>query len=152
MKKEKYPSNEKTRQILQDNLKSIREILNWTSADLGDLIGVTKQTISNLETKNSKLTKLHYIAIRTVVDFEIEKLKSTDSDRAKRAEMLLEVLSKAEAENLDFDEISQASKLIVSSKSAAIAGKIIGALVPILLIGLNKKKQKLVNWNTEQTL
>lgn len=140
MKKEKYPSNEKTRQILQDNLKSIREILNWTSEDLGNLIGVTKQTISNLETKNSKLTKLHYIAIRTVVDFEIEKLKSTDSDRAKRAEMLLEVLSKAEAEDLDFDEISQASKLIVSSKSAAIAGKIIGALVPILLIGLNKKK------------
>ena len=140
MKKEKYPSNEKTRQILQDNLKSIREILNWTSEDLGNLIGVTKQTISNLETKNSKLTKLHYIAIRTVVDFEIEKLKATDSDRAERACTLLEVLSKAEEENLDFDEISQASKLIVSSKSAAIAGKIIGALVPILLIGLNKKK------------
>lgn len=140
MKKEKYPSNEKTRQILQDNLKSIREILNWTSADLGDLIGVTKQTISNLETKNSKLTKLHYIAIRTVVDFEIEKLKSTDSDRAERAKMLLEVLSKAEAENLDFDEISQASKLIVSSKSAVTAGKIIGALIPLLLVGFAKKK------------
>lgn len=140
MKKEKYPSNEKTRQILQDNLKSIREILNWTSADLGDLIGVTKQTISNLETKNSKLTKLHYIAIRTVVDFEIEKLKSTDSDRAERACMLLEVLSKAEEENLDFDEISQASKLIVSSKSAVTAGKIIGALIPLLLVGFTKKK------------
>ena len=141
MKKEKYPSNEKTRQILQDNLKSIREILNWTSADLGDLIGVTKQTISNLETKNSKLTKLHYIAIRTVVDFEIEKLKSTDSDRAKRAEMLLEVLSKAEAENLDFDEISQASKLIVSSTSAAIAGAIIAALSPIVVNAFNKKNK-----------
>lgn len=140
MKKEKYPSNEKTRQILQDNLKSIREILNWTSADLGDLIGVTKQTISNLETKNSKLTKLHYIAIRTVVDFEIEKLKSTDSDRAERACMLLEVLSKAEEENLDFDEISQASKLIVSSTSAVTAGKIIGALIPLLLVGFAKKK------------
>ena len=140
MKKEKYPSNEKTRQILQDNLKSIREILNWTSEDLGNLIGVTKQTISNLETKNSKLTKLHYIAIRTVVDFEIEKIKTTDSDRAERAEMLLEVLSKAEAENLDFDEISQASKLIVSSKSAAIAGKIIGTLIPLLLVGFTKKK------------
>ena len=140
MKKEKYPSNEKTRQILQDNLKSIREILNWTSADLGDLIGVTKQTISNLETKNSKLTKLHYIAIRTVVDFEIEKLKSTDSNRAERACMLLEVLSKAEEENLDFDEISQASKLIVSSTSAMIAGKIIGTLIPLLLVGFTKKK------------
>ena len=141
MKKEKYPSNEKTRQILQDNLKSIREILNWTSADLGDLIGVTKQTISNLETKNSKLTKLHYIAIRTVVDFEIEKLKSTDSDRAKRAEMLLEVLSKAETENLDFDEISQSSKLIVSSTSAAIAGAIIAALSPIVVNAFNKKNK-----------
>ena len=140
MKKEKYPSNEKTRQILQDNLKSIREILNWTSEDLGNLIGVTKQTISNLETKNSKLTKLHYIAIRTVVDFEIEKLKSTDSDRAERACMLLEVLSKAEEENLDFDEISQASKLIVSSTSAMIAGKIIGTLIPLLLVGFTKKK------------
>ena len=140
MKKEKYPSNEKTRQILQDNLKSIREILNWTSADLGNLIGVTKQTISNLETKNSKLTKLHYIAIRTVVDFEIEQLKSTDSDRAERACMLLEVLSKSEEENLDFDEISQASKLIVSSTSAMIAGKIIGTLIPLLLVGFTKKK------------
>ena len=141
MKKEKYPSNEKTRQILQDNLKSIREILNWTSADLGNLIGVTKQTISNLETKNSKLTKLHYIAIRTVVDFEIEKLKSTDSDRAERACMLLEVLSKAEEENLDFDEISQASKLIVSSTSAMIAGTIISALIPFVLNGFNKKNR-----------
>lgn len=141
MKKEKYPSNEKTRQILQDNLKSIREILNLTSADLGDLIGVTKQTISNLETKNSKLTKLHYIAIRTVVDFEIEKLKSTDSDRAERACMLLEVLSKAEEENLDFDEISQASKLIVSSTSAMIAGTIISALIPFVLNGFNKKNR-----------
>ena len=140
MKKEKYPSNEKTRQILQDNLKSIREILNWTSADLGNLIGVTKQTISNLETKNSKLTKLHYIAIRTVVDFEIEQLKSTDSDRAERACMLLEVLSKAEEENLAFDEISQASKLIVSSTSAMIAGTIISALIPFVLNGFNKKK------------
>ena len=141
MKKEKYPSNERTRQILQDNLKSIREILNWTSADLGDLIGVTKQTISNLETKNSKLTKLHYIAIRTVVDFEIEKLKSTDSDRAERACMLLEVLSKAEEENLAFDEISQASKLIVSSTSAMIAGTIISALIPFVLNGFNKKNK-----------
>lgn len=141
MKKEKYPSNEKTRQILQDNLKSIREILNWTSADLGNLIGVTKQTISNLETKNSKLTKLHYIAIRTVVDFEIEKLKSTDSDRAERACMLLEVLSKAEEENLDFDEISQASKLIVSSTSAAIAGTIIGSLIPFVVNGFSKKNR-----------
>ena len=55
--------------------------------------------------------------------------------------MLLEVLSKAETENLDFDEISQASKLIVSSTSAAIAGAIIAALSPIVVNAFNKKNK-----------
>ena len=71
MLKEKYPSTEDTRAILQNNLKAIREILNWTSSDLSNLIGVTKQTIRNLETQKSRLTKLHYIALRTLIDFEI---------------------------------------------------------------------------------
>ena len=55
--------------------------------------------------------------------------------------MLLEVLSKAEAENLDFDEISQDSKLIVSSKSDAIAVTIIVALIPFVVNGFNKKNK-----------
>ena len=92
MLKEKYPSTEDTRLILQNNLKAIREILNWTSSDLSNLIGVTKQTISNIETQKSRLTKLHHIALRTVIDFEIENLKKTDRDRADRAEMLLNFL------------------------------------------------------------
>ncbi len=54
--------------------------------------------------------------------------------------MLLEVLSKSEKKNLDLDDISQASKLIVSSKSVAIAGTIIGALIPFVVNGFNKKR------------
>ena len=138
MLKEKYPSTEDTRLILQNNLKAIREILNWTSSDLGNLIGVTKQTISNLETQNSRLTKLHYIALRTVIDFEIENLKMTDQDRSDRAEMLLNLFDESEkyaaSENksLDFEQISEASSLIATTSTVKNAATVIGSLAAII--------------------
>ena len=138
MLKEKYPSTEDTRTILQNNLKAIREILNWTSSDLSNLIGVTKQTISNLENENSRLTKLHYIALRTVIDFEIENLKTTDRDRADRAELLLNFFDESEkyavSENksIDFEQISEASSLIATTSTVKNASRIIGSLAPII--------------------
>lgn len=138
MLKEKYPSTEDTRLILQNNLKAIREILNWTSSDLGNLIGVTKQTISNLETQNSRLTKLHYIALRTVIDFEIENLKTTDQDRSDRAEMLLNLFDESEkyaaSENksLDFEQISEASSLIATTSTVKNAATVIDSLAAII--------------------
>lgn len=138
MLKEKYPSTENTRAILQNNLKAIRLILNWTSSDLGNLIGVTKQTISNLEKQNNRLTKLHYIALRTVIDFEIENLKKTDRDRADRAEMLLNFFDESEkyavSENksIDFEQISEVSSLIAATSTVKLASKIMGPLAPII--------------------
>ena len=43
--------NERNKQIrrLQQNLSSIRKIAGWTAEILGEKIGVTKQTISNIE-------------------------------------------------------------------------------------------------------
>ena len=37
------------------------------------MIGVTKQTISNLENKKTEMTKTQYIAIRAVLDYEMEE-------------------------------------------------------------------------------
>ena len=153
MLKEKYPSTEDTRLILQNNLKAIREILNWTSSDLGNLIGVTKQTISNLETQNSRLTKLHYIALRTVRDFEIENLKTTDPDKADRAEMLLNLFYESEkyavSENksLDFEQISEASSLIATTSTVKNAATVIGSLAaiigaPVVAALMNSKDKK----------
>ena len=153
MLKEKYPSTEDTRLILQNNLKAIREILNWTSSDLGILIGVTKQTISNLENENSRLTKLHYIALRTVIDFEIENLKKTDRDRADRAEMLLNFFDESEkyavSENksLDFEQISEVSSLIAATSTVKLASKIMGPLAeiigaPVVAALMNSKDKK----------
>ena len=127
--------------------------MNWTSSDLGNLIGVTKQTISNLETQNSRLTKLHYIALRTVIDFEIENLKTTDPDRADRAEMLLNLFDESEkyavSENksLDFEQISEASSLIATTSTVKNAATVIGSLAaiigaPVVAALMNSKDKK----------
>ncbi|MCI7791889.1 MAG: helix-turn-helix transcriptional regulator [Lachnospiraceae bacterium] len=56
---------------LQDNLLLIRRAAGWTAEEFGDRIGVTRQTINNLEAKRNKLNKTQYIAMRAVLDAEM---------------------------------------------------------------------------------
>lgn len=58
---------------LQDNLQFIRKAGGWSAQEFGDMIGVTKQTISNLENKKTAMSKTQYIAIRAVLDYEMAK-------------------------------------------------------------------------------
>ena len=44
---------------LQNNLLLIRNAGGWTAETFGDKLGVTKQTISNLENKKTEMTKVH---------------------------------------------------------------------------------------------
>lgn len=55
----------------QDNLLLIRKVAGWSEEEFGNHIGVTRQTINNLETKKSKLTKTQYIAMRAILNDEI---------------------------------------------------------------------------------
>lgn len=57
--------------LLQDNLSSVRKIAGWTTEEFGEKIGVTKQTISNLENKKTVMTRTQYIAIGAVLKYEI---------------------------------------------------------------------------------
>ena len=63
---------------LQQNLSPIRKIAGWTAEVLGDKIGVTKQTISNLENKKTPMNFTQYIAIRSVLDYEIANNKENE--------------------------------------------------------------------------
>ena len=49
--------NDKEHQIelLQTNLQTIRKIAGWTIEDFGDRLGVSKQTISNLENAKTQM-------------------------------------------------------------------------------------------------
>ena len=75
---DKYKTENQEIRILQNNLKTIRTILNWTLEELADKIGVTKQTISNLENIKTEMTKMQYIAIRTILDYEVATVKRAD--------------------------------------------------------------------------
>lgn len=58
-------------QIMQDNLCDLRKIAGWTAEALASKLGITKQTISNIETQKVKMSRVQYIAIRAVFECEI---------------------------------------------------------------------------------
>ncbi len=117
MAKETEISNKIKR--LQENLKSIRKIAGWTMKDLGDRIGVSKQTVSNWEkTPPTPMNLTQYIAIRAVLDYEIAENKN---DVLKQVVTIL----------LDYEEIDEKTyddvKDKISYVAAAAAGGLSGA-------------------------
>lgn len=56
---------------MQKHLLLIRRTVGWTAEEFGERIGVTRQTINNIEAGRHKLTKTQYIAMRSVLDAEI---------------------------------------------------------------------------------
>lgn len=63
--------------ILADNLILIRKTAGWSTQKLGDMVGLSKVSISNIENKKYPLTKIQYIALRTIIDYEIKNNKNT---------------------------------------------------------------------------
>ncbi len=58
-------------QRFQDNLFLIRQLAGWTEEEFATKIGITRQTMSNLEKNKSKLGKTQYIAMRHVLKEKI---------------------------------------------------------------------------------
>lgn len=54
-------------------LTAIRNAVGWSAEEFGERIGVSRQTINNLENRKYKLTKTTYIAMRYVLDTEIKE-------------------------------------------------------------------------------
>lgn len=102
---------------LQDNLYALRRLAGWTAEELGDLIGVTKQTIRNLEKKNNGATmsKTQYIAIRTMLDYEIAD--NPDNVALKQAvEILLD------SEEMSEEQYEKAKNAVTAASGAAATG------------------------------
>lgn len=106
-------------QRMQDNLLLIRRAIGWTATEFGDQIGVTRQTINNIESGRNKLTKTQYIAMRSVIDAEIVK----NPEETEMVKILLDMLidhpenySKA-----DYDELLEKANLMSPSILAGTA-------------------------------
>ena len=74
---------------MQENLLLLRRTVGWTAEELGQRIGVTRQTVNNIESGRSRLTKTQYIAMRSVLDAEM--LQSPDDD-TEMLRLLLDAL------------------------------------------------------------
>jgi DNA-binding XRE family transcriptional regulator len=58
---------------LQASLRSVRQLLNLSAQELGDFIGVTRQTVNNLETGKTPMSPTQYVAISAVLDKVLEE-------------------------------------------------------------------------------
>ena len=115
---------------LQKHLTLIRKAAGWTTEELGQKIGVTKQTISNLENMKSKMSKTQYLAIQMVISQKI----ATSPDDITLANIMKMIFSSSESESINYDEIKNAISTAESAaaektnESAFSAGGIAGAM------------------------
>lgn len=128
--------NEREKKIarLQQNLLAVRKIAGWTTEQLGDKIGVSKQTISNLENGKSPMNFTQYIAIRAVLDCEIETNASN--------EVLPQVISiLLDSNDEDYAKAKEPVRVVAASASGGITSTatllgLLSALSPISAIGI----------------
>lgn len=106
-------------QIMQDNLCELRKISGWTAETLARKLGVTKQTISNLENQKVKLSRMQYIAIRSV--FECEAATNKDNTTLRKVMGVLFTAMPPVYQECK-DEIRTAMISIASIASAGLTG------------------------------
>lgn len=63
-----YQLRQRMVDTMQSSLKQIRQVLGFGVQEFGDLIGLTRQTINNLETKKNRMSSIQYIAVCAVID------------------------------------------------------------------------------------
>ena len=118
-------------QMLQQNLRSIRQIAGWTAERLGEKIGVTKQTIGDLENIKRPMSLTQYLAIRSILDEEI----NSNPDNAAVIRQVIEILvdKGAELEEEKYIEIKDTVETVAASASNGKKGEPLAKLLITLL-------------------
>ena len=106
--------------LLQQNVRSIRQIAGWTSERLGEKIGVTKQTISDLENIKRPMNLTQYLAIRSILDEEI----NLNSDNSVLLRQVIDILvdKGAELEDEKYLEIKDTVETVAASAATGKKG------------------------------
>jgi transcriptional regulator with XRE-family HTH domain len=130
-------SEKKQKQIklLQQNLRSIRQIAGWTAEQLGDKIGVTKQTIGDLENIKRTMNLTQYLALRSILDDEI---KSNSENSAVLRQVIEICVDKgAELEEENNCEIKDTMETVAASALKGKKGVALDNLLIVLLKSLS---------------
>mgnify|MGYP002605133837 FL=1 len=120
---------------LQTHLSTIRKAAGWSGERLANELGITKQTVSSLETGKTRMTKMHYLAIRAVFNNEIAV--SGNEDLAKIIQLFVDQPVARELERLQKDleekkaEAEKAKREVIVKQSAIVgATALTAALIP----------------------
>lgn len=136
---------EKEIALLQENLEMLRKLFGWSAEQLGNRLGVTKQTVLNLEHGKPIMSKIQYIAIRAVFETEAN-IREEEEKRNLLTVMNLifnednKVSEKKKKDALDAAKVmanatlaSKDKAMVTKTMAGALAGIGIaaGALMPI---------------------
>ena len=134
----------------QENLGIIRKVAGWTTQQLADELGVARQTISNLETGKSPMTKLQYLALRTVFNAEIAQRENRDLAKIIKTlvddpiQQQLEQMQSASESSKNFPEANRQQGMLskegmphrpVSTKKLSVAMQALAVITGLLASG-----------------
>ena len=108
---------------LKKHLSVIRRVAGWTAEEMGEHIGVKRQTISSLEKNpNYPMTKTQYIAIRAVLYYKMEKEQNQTLRDLVDILIVKDDLSEEELEEVDkaVEKVSQKNGRAVNSAAIAM--------------------------------
>ena len=114
---------------LQDHLQLIRRAGGWTAEEFGEMVGVTKQTISNLENKRTPLTKTQYIAIRAILDYEVKN----NPDNAVLDKIITILLDDEDLDKEDLEKVKSAAVYVSGAKKTGLDSNAIMSAISALL-------------------
>lgn len=120
---------------LQTNLAVIRKIAGWSAEKLGRKIGVTKQTISNLENHKTPLSLTQYIAIRSVLDYEVAQNPGNTLLPAI-IKLLLDDRGRDEFDANERRDVDEAVETLAAASSGGLGLKSLSSLATKLLGGV----------------
>ena len=126
----KYGLEDELVQRFQDNLAKIRKVADMTAQELADEIGVTRQTISSLESKKTKMNRTQYLALRSVFNYRA----ASNQELALIIKTLVDDPVQGLAESMDgdtADSLKKSAILGVSATTAIMAGAITARAVGI---------------------
>lgn len=132
-------------QIMQDNLCDLRKIAGWTAEVLAGKLGITKQTISNIENQKVKISTIQYIAIRSIFECEIASNPSNTTLR-KVMGVLFQAMPPVYSSRKD--DIRAAMISIASISAAGLSGLQLHSSATALLAPLGNAAVQMSNSHT----
>ena len=115
--------------IMQNHHKELRKLAGWTAEELGNKLGMSKQSISALENGSTKLNQLHYLALIHL--FETECKEKPDNEVLQKVmELLFNDPDYYEKNHASIDKnISDVANAISSGLSGATVGLLTASLI-----------------------